>query len=56
MKLNIIQAIHCPRYEKIVTLAVCKKGSSGVSCSFYKKETVRTDGVREIMCNYGEKE
>jgi len=54
MHLNIFDAVYCPRHDVILSLAVCKKGLTNEGCSCYEKETVRNDGVRELICSYGE--
>jgi len=56
MRLNIIDAVYCLKEDLIVSIAVCKRGQNYKSCPFYRKEKTRSDGVKELICAYGEED
>jgi len=53
MYLNVIEAVLCPWYDRIVSLAVCKKGPKFTGCPYYRGERER-NGRKEILCSYSQ--
>ena len=51
MYLDVIEAVLCPRLDKVVSLTVCKKGPKFTGCPYYRGERER-NGKKEILCSY----
>jgi len=49
--LDIIDAIYCPRIDRIATLAVCKFNMGIKSCPYYLG-TIEKKGKKEVKCSY----
>jgi len=49
--LDVVDAVYCPRLDKIVSLAVCKFNMGIKSCPYYLG-MIEKKGKKEVKCSY----